>query len=70
MCAEAGRQIDLTVDGGINADTAWTAVEAGANVLVAGSSVFSAEHTVAQGIETLRGALAKQKPGLPGSCSD
>jgi ribulose-phosphate 3-epimerase len=35
------RPIDLEVDGGINAKTAKTVIEAGADVLVAGSSVFS-----------------------------
>jgi ribulose-phosphate 3-epimerase len=30
----------LQVDGGINAETAAVAVEAGANVLVAGSAIF------------------------------
>ena len=35
-----GRPIDLEVDGGINPDTAKAAIEAGANVLVAGSAVF------------------------------
>jgi len=34
------RKIDLEVDGGITPETAPVAVEAGANVLVAGSSVF------------------------------
>jgi len=34
------RPIDLEVDGGINAETAPLVVEAGANVLVAGSGVF------------------------------
>ena len=38
-----GLNIDLEVDGGINAETAPLAVKAGANVLVAGSYVFSAE---------------------------
>lgn len=33
-------QLDIEVDGGINQDTAKLAVRAGANVLVAGSSVF------------------------------
>jgi ribulose-phosphate 3-epimerase len=37
----AGRKIDLEVDGGINADTAAEVVRAGANVLVAGHSIFS-----------------------------
>ena len=36
-----GRQIDLEVDGGINAETAPLAVAAGADVLVAGTAVFS-----------------------------
>lgn len=35
-----GKNIELEVDGGINKDTAKKAVEAGANVLVAGTSVF------------------------------
>ncbi len=37
--------IDLEVDGGINAETAKSAVSAGANVLVAGSFIFSSEDT-------------------------
>ena len=37
-----GLNIDIQVDGGINADTAKLACEAGANVLVAGSAVFKA----------------------------
>ena len=35
--------IEIEVDGGINAETAAIAANAGANVLVAGSSVFAAE---------------------------
>ncbi len=38
-----GLDIDLEVDGGINGETAPLAVKAGANVLVAGSYVFSAQ---------------------------
>ncbi|HYH18354.1 MAG TPA: ribulose-phosphate 3-epimerase, partial [Azospirillum sp.] len=33
--------IDLQVDGGINAETARLAIEAGADVLVAGTATFS-----------------------------
>ncbi len=40
MINESGRTIDLEVDGGITPETAKQAVAAGANVLVAGSSVF------------------------------
>jgi len=38
-----GLDIDIAVDGGINAETAPQAVEAGANVLVAGNYLFSAD---------------------------
>jgi ribulose-phosphate 3-epimerase len=46
---------DLEVDGGIDARTAPMAVEAGANVLVAGSAVFGDEHGVAAALQRLRG---------------
>lgn len=36
-----GRAIEIEVDGGVNAETAPAVIEAGANVLVAGSAVFS-----------------------------
>ena len=38
-----GQELDIQVDGGINPETAKLAVSAGANVLVAGSSVFNAQ---------------------------
>ena len=40
MITESGREIDLEVDGGINAKTIETVLDAGANVIVAGSAVF------------------------------
>ena len=49
------RPIELEVDGGINADTAKAAIEAGANVLVAGSAVFGGGDYKAA-IEALRAA--------------
>ncbi len=39
--AKSGRAIDLQVDGGINPATAKQAISAGANILVAGTAVFS-----------------------------
>ena len=36
-----GKTIDLEVDGGVNPETARRCVEAGADVLVAGTAVFS-----------------------------
>lgn len=38
---QSGRDIDLQVDGGVNGQTAQVCIEAGANVLVAGSYLFS-----------------------------
>lgn len=42
-CNEKGIEIDIQVDGGINADTADIVKKAGANVLVAGTYLFKAE---------------------------
>ena len=50
-----GLQCELEVDGGINPTTAVTAVNAGANVLVAGSDVFKAADRAAR-IAQLRNA--------------
>ena len=49
-----GLNLDIQVDGGISLETAPVAIEAGANVLVAGSAVFGAEDPSAM-IEALRG---------------
>ncbi|MEH6404125.1 MAG: ribulose-phosphate 3-epimerase [Sneathiella sp.] len=40
MIDESGRDIDLQVDGGINIETAPLVIEAGADLLVAGSAAF------------------------------
>lgn len=49
MIKDEGRDIDLSVDGGVCADNAQELANAGANVLVAGSAVFKggAEHYAA-----------------------
>jgi ribulose-phosphate 3-epimerase len=59
-----GRALDIGVDGGIHAGTIGDVVEAGANVLVAGSAVFSDQFSVQAGMDRLRRALDKQKAGL------
>lgn len=41
---ERGISLDIQVDGGITPETVKYATEAGANVVVAGSSIFRAEH--------------------------
>ena len=40
---EHGIDVDIEVDGGINADNAHLAIEAGANVIVAGSAIFKSK---------------------------
>ena len=52
----SGRDIMLEVDGGINAHTAREVIAAGADVLVAGSAVFTGNaNDYAKNIEVLRG---------------
>ena len=55
---ERGLTADLEVDGGINVETAGKVVEAGARVLVAGSSVYNNEMSVADAISRLRNSIA------------
>lgn len=54
MIDATGREIRLEVDGGIDAETARLAREAGADTLIAGSSVFGADD-YARAIADLRG---------------
>ena len=52
----SGRNIDLEVDGGINATTAKSAIAAGADVLVAGSATFKGDRrSYGSNIRRLRG---------------
>lgn len=59
LLGETGREIDLEVDGGINTDTAMSAVQAGANVLIVGTAVFNPAFSVTEGMEQIRVALKK-----------
>ncbi len=47
-------ECELEVDGGIDSETARLCVEAGANVLVAGSSVFGTNKSVREAMRCLR----------------
>jgi ribulose-phosphate 3-epimerase len=56
MIDKTGRDIDLEVDGGITPETAKQVIDAGANVLVAGTSVFKdGPDKYAENIQALRG---------------
>jgi ribulose-phosphate 3-epimerase len=57
--------IELEVDGGIDPTTAPLAVEAGARVLVAGSSVFGVPEGIAVGMERLRSSVNLSPNPLP-----
>ena len=56
MIDGGGRDIALEIDGGINAETAASAVGAGADILVAGTAAFAGgEQAYAENIRRLRG---------------
>lgn len=59
MIANAGLQVDIEVDGGIDAETTPAVVAAGANVLVAGTAIFRHPSGVAAGITALRQAAQR-----------
>jgi ribulose-phosphate 3-epimerase len=51
-----GFNYEIAVDGGISPDTVGAVVEAGADVMIAGSSVFSHPDGVAAGMQAIRDA--------------
>ena len=57
MLEERGLACDIEVDGGIHEATAPLVVEAGANLLVAGSAVYGREESVAAAIHRLKSTL-------------
>jgi len=54
MIDSLGTSCELEVDGGIDRETAPLVVEAGARVLVAGSSIYGAKDGVAAAMDRLR----------------
>jgi ribulose-phosphate 3-epimerase len=58
---ERGLDCEVEVDGGINRETARLVVEAGANVLVAGSAVFDSKEGIAAAIRSLLRAATSDK---------
>ncbi|RMF04957.1 MAG: ribulose-phosphate 3-epimerase [Chloroflexi bacterium] len=54
MLADIGSEADVQIDGGVNTKTIREIVEAGANVLVAGSAIFNNKASVAENLQTLR----------------
>ena len=57
MITQRNLRCDVEVDGGIHEATAPHVVQAGANLLVAGSAVYNQHESVAQAIARLRRAI-------------
>lgn len=65
LCVTRGlNDVELMVDGGINAETIGAARHAGATVAVVGSAVYTPVHTVAEAVRVLHQALGEQKDSL------
>lgn len=58
MIDQTGARAKIQVDGGVNEHTIKAVVEAGADIVVTGSAVFSPERSVAESMAILRAALA------------
>lgn len=54
MAVEKGVEIEIEIDGGVNPETAKLCIEAGANVLVAGSAIYN-QADYAKAISHIRG---------------
>ena len=62
LVAEGGYEVELQVDGGINAQTAPMAVRAGARILVAGTAVFNNKETVEAAMRRLMQSVENVYP--------
>ena len=54
MLDDSVSEAELEVDGGVNVDTVRSVVQAGADIIVAGSAVYNDKYTVAQSIKNIR----------------
>lgn len=57
MAEELNPELDIAVDGGIDAGTALSVVKAGANVLIAGTAVFGHPRGMAEGCREIMSAV-------------
>ncbi len=62
LLAARGASAELEVDGGVTPENAGSLVAAGADVLVAGSSVFNCRGSVAENLMALRRTLERAEP--------
>jgi ribulose-phosphate 3-epimerase len=59
MVGDIHGTVDIEVDGGINEETADDAAQAGANVLIAGTTIFRHPNGIQAGIDALRASLER-----------
>jgi ribulose-phosphate 3-epimerase len=59
MLVSVGSRAWLEVDGGVNAGNAAEVVQAGADILVAGSAIFGGTSSVAENVSALRAAVRR-----------
>ena len=65
MLDDRGLEIPIAVDGGIDPTTAPLVVEAGASVLVAGSSIYNGRASVKENVAALRASVEQGQPRRP-----
>ena len=63
MIDSAGLATELEVDGGVKADNVATVIEAGANVIVAGSAVYNDKMTIAEAITQMKNSMSASSAG-------
>ncbi|HUW96226.1 MAG TPA: ribulose-phosphate 3-epimerase [Anaerolineae bacterium] len=63
MLERRGLDIAIAVDGGIDPTTAPLVVEAGATILVAGSSIYNTRASVAENVRAIRESVARLEGG-------
>ena len=63
MLEKRGLDIAIAVDGGIDPTTAPLVVEAGATILVAGSSIYNTRASVAENVRAIRESVARLEGG-------
>lgn len=63
MLNDRGSSIPIAVDGGVDIQTAPLVVKAGASVLVAGSSVFNQQNSIANNLIDLTNSAQKNTSG-------
>ncbi len=67
MLQEHGLNIPIAVDGGVDLETAPLVIEAGAEVLVAGSSIYNDRASVADNVAALRASVGKERQDACGA---